>query len=381
MIERLLSSTIKLKLDDEKAIILMGPRQSGKTTLLHLITKDLEKKVIWWNGDEPDIRQLLANITSSHLKNLIGQNRVLVIDEAQRIENIGLCLKLIVDNLPGVKVLASGSSSFELANKINEPLTGRKWEYHLYPISWQEMVTHHGLIEESRLLEHRLVYGSYPEIIDQPGDHEARLLQLADSYLYKDILTWGNIQKPDRLERLLQALAFQVGNQVSYNELGSVTGLNNETVEKYITILEKAFIVFRLGTFSRNLRNELKKSRKIYFFDNGIRNAIIKHFNPVGLRDDVGALWENYLVSERVKLMANSNLTANRFFWRTAQQQEIDYLEECNGKLSAWEFKWNPRAKIKFPKTFTNAYPQAKMKAINPDTMSDFLGIPEKQGH
>jgi len=377
MIERLLAKEISRHLHDSKTIIIMGPRQSGKTTLLHRVTKEIENKVLWLNGDEPDIRLLLANITSSHLKSLIGQRSIIVIDEAQRVENIGLCLKLMVDNLPGVKVLASGSSSFELANRINEPLTGRKWEYFLYPLSWQEMVNHLGLLEERRLLHHRLVYGSYPEIVAQPGDCEARLLQLADSYLYKDILTWGGIQKPERLERLLQALAFQIGSQVSYNELARVSGLNNETVEKYITILEKAFIIFRLGTFSRNLRNELKKSRKIYFFDNGIRNAVIRHFHPVDLRDDVGALWENYLVSERLKMMANNNVSANRFFWRTAQQQEIDYLEERNGKLSAWEFKWNPKARIKYPLTFRKAYPQAEMKTITPDNMSEFLSSPE----
>lgn len=376
MIERLLSDKITRRLHDGKAIVILGPRQSGKTTLLRRVTEDLADAVLWLNGDEPDIRLMLANVSSSHLKSLIGQRSVVVIDEAQRIENVGLCLKLIVDNLPGVKVLASGSSSFELANRINEPLTGRKWEYFLYPLSWQEMISHHGELEERRLLHHRLVFGSYPEIVAQPGDHEARLLQLADSYLYKDILNWGGIQKPERLERLLQALAFQVGSQVSYSELAGVTGLNNETVEKYITILEKAFIVFRLGSFSRNLRNELKKSRKIYFFDNGIRNTVIRHFNPVELRDDVGALWENYLLSERLKLMANSGFSANRFFWRTAQQQEIDYLEERNGRLSAWEFKWNPKAKEKYPITFSKNYPQAALSTITPDNMSGFLQLP-----
>ena len=373
MIERLLQSEIKRRWNDRKAIIVMGPRQSGKTTLLRHFTEELAAAPLWLNGDEPDIRLLLGNVTSTRLKDLLGKRSVVVIDEAQRIENIGLCLKLIIDNLSEVKVLASGSSSFELANRISEPLTGRKWEYFLYPLSWQEMVNHHGLLEERRLLPQRLVYGSYPEIVTRPGDSEARLLQLADSYLYKDILAWGGIQKPERLERLLQALAFQVGNQVSYNELAGITGLNNETVEKYITILEKAFIVFRLGSFSRNLRNELKKSRKIYFYDNGIRNAVIRHFHPVELRDDIGALWENYLVSERLKMMANRNQHVSRFFWRTTQRQEIDYLEEYNGKLSAWEFKWNPKARDRFPLTFRKAYPQAEIKTITPDNFVDFL--------
>ena len=373
LIKRRLSNLIQKRLNDPKAIILIGPRQAGKTTLLRQLTNALKKPVLWWNGDEPDIRQILSNITSTHLKNLIGKHTLLVIDEAPRIENIGMTIKLIVDNLPGVKVVATGSSAFELANRMNEPLTGRKWQYHLYPLSWEEMVNHHGLLEERRLLTHRLIYGYYPDIVGQAGDEPALLSQLADSYLYKDILILENIQKPERLERLVQALAFQIGNQVSYNELGKITGLNNETVEKYISILEKAYVVFRLGAFSRNLRNELKKTRKIYFYDNGVRNAVIKHFNPVGLRDDIGALWENFLVSERIKRMANRGLSVNCYFWRTAQQQEIDYLEERDGKLLAWEFKWNASAKARFPKTFTRAYPHSETKMITPDNMDGFL--------
>jgi predicted AAA+ superfamily ATPase len=372
LIKRLLSNLIKKRLNDPKAIILIGPRQVGKTTLLRQLSLKMDEPVLWWNGDEPDIRHVLSNITSTHLKNLIGKHTLLIIDEAQRIENIGMTIKLIVDNIPSVKVIATGSSAFELANRMNEPLTGRKWQYYLYPLSWEEMVTHHGLIEEGRLLNHRLIYGYYPDIVEQAGDEPALLSQLVDSYLYKDILILENIQKQDRLERLVQALAFQIGNQVSYNELGKITGLNNETVEKYISILEKAYVVFRLGAFSRNLRHELKKTRKIYFYDNGIRNAIIKYFNPVGLRDDIGALWENFLVSERIKRMANRGLSVNSYFWRTAQQQEIDYLEECDGKLFAWEFKWN-NAKARFPKTFTNAYPHCETKIITPDNLDCFL--------
>lgn len=372
---RLLVPVIRKRLDDPKVIVLFGPRQSGKTTLLRMLTAGMdESMVLWWNGDEPDIRRLLEDVTSTRLKSLVGARRVLVIDEAQRLANIGLCLKLIVDNLSGVKVLASGSSAFDLANRISEPLTGRKWEYHLYPLAWRELVDHHGELEERRLLEHRLVYGSYPEIVTYPGDEEDRLLHLADSYLYKDILAWGGIQKPDRLERLLQALALQIGSQVSFNELGTQTGLNNETVERYIDILEKAFIIVRLGSYSRNLRNELKKSRKIYFVDNGIRNAVIRHFNPLGLRADAGALWENYLVSERVKKMANGPAAANRFFWRTSQQQEIDYLEEAGGRLRAWEFKWKPGIRVRFPETFTKVYPDAETETVTPDSMADFLG-------
>jgi predicted AAA+ superfamily ATPase len=366
---------------DQKVIILFGARQTGKTTLMHQITDQLDAPVLWWNGDEADIRQLLENATSSHLKALIGSHRVLVIDEAQRIENIGLCLKLIADQCDQVKVLATGSSAFELANRINEPLTGRKWEFYLYPFSWREMVKHHGHLEEQRLLEHRLIYGYYPDIILHPGDEVALLPQLADSYLYKDILTWERIQKPDRLERLLQALAFQLGQQVSYAELGRMSGLDQTTVERYISLLEKAFIIFRLGALSRNLRSELKKSRKIYFYDNGIRNAVIRNFNPLSLRNDTGALWENFLISERIKSLSSQNIPVNRYFWRTQAQQEIDYLEERDGQLAAWEFKWSPKAKARFSKTFTNAYPDCSTCVITPDNFESFFAPELQSGH
>src|SRR5690606_6271522 len=290
------------------------------------------------NGDEADVRTLLENPTSTKLKAIIGKAKTWVIDEAQRIENIGLCMKLVVDNIKGTKMIATGSSAFELANRINEPLTGRKWEYYLYPLSYGEMVEHHGLLDEKRLLSHRLIYGYYPEVVLHPGEEGERLKELTGSYLYKDLLTWENIQKPDKMERLLQALAFQVGSEVSYNEIGQWVGLDNQTVERYIGLLEKAFIVFRLGSLSRNLRNELKKSRKIYFHDNGLRNAVINDFNPVNLRNDTGALWENFLMSERIKWLGYQRLFTNRYFWRTTVQQEIDYVEERDGVMQAYEF-------------------------------------------
>ena len=361
------------RLFDKKVIIVLGPRQTGKTTLLKEIVLLSTNETLWWNGDETDIRQILRNPSSTMLKSLIGKHKLLIIDEAQRIENIGLCIKLIYDNIEGVKVIASGSSAFELANKINEPLTGRKWEYFLYPISYKEMVDHHGLIEENRLLEHRLIYGYYPDVINNYGDEQAILQQLSDSYLYKDILTWEKVQKPDRLEALVQALAFQVGNEVSYFELGKITGLDKETVERYIILLEKAFIVFRLRSFSRNLRTELKKSRKIFFYDNGLRNAVIRQFNPLGLRNDVGALWENFIISERMKYLEYNKIYTNRYFWRTHSQQEIDYLEERDGKLLAFEFKWKSKSKVKLPKSFTEAYPESAQKVITPDNFYEFI--------
>ncbi len=379
MILRDITDTILHRMGDRKVITLFGARQTGKTTLMKYIASQFDTQdtpVLWWNGDEADIRQLLANATSSQLKNLIGSHRLLIIDEAQRIENIGLCLKLIVDQCDQVKVLATGSSAFELANRINEPLTGRKWEFFLYPLSWREMTQHHGVIEERRLLHHRLVYGYYPDVILNPGDEAALLSQLADSYLYKDILTWEHIQKPDRLERLVQAIAFQLGQQVSYAELGRMSGLDQATVERYISLLEKAFILFRLGSLSRNLRTELKKSRKIYFYDNGIRNAIIHNFNPPGLRNDIGALWENFLICERMKCLSAKGIQANRYFWRTQAQQEVDYLEERDGQFAAWEFKWNPKAKARFSRTFMQAYPDCTTEVITPDNFESFLHVP-----
>jgi len=373
MIKRDITQSVHGRLADEKAIILLGPRQVGKSTLLKQLAPAFQQKVVEWSGDDADVRTLLANPTATMLRQYIGAAKTLVIDEAQRIENIGLCIKLIVDQIPGVKVIATGSSAFDLANRINEPLTGRKWEYRLYPFSFGEMVNHHGFMEENRLLNHRLIYGYYPEIVNNPGEEEVRLKQLSGSYLYKDILTWERIQKPDKMERLVQALAFQLGNEVSFNELGQLTGLDNETTEKYVDLLEKSFIVFRLGSLSRNLRNELKKSRKFYFYDNGLRNAVINQFSPVALRQDIGALWENFVVSERVKYLAYREINCNRYFWRTHAQQEVDYIEERNGQMNAYEFKWNVNTKARFPKTFLDAYPGTETHILTPENFQAFL--------
>jgi predicted AAA+ superfamily ATPase len=373
MIERSLENIVRKNLKDNKAVILLGPRQTGKSTLLQLIQKHLKQPIAWWNGDETDIRSLLEHPTSTKLKSLIGKNKTVVIDEAQRIENIGLCIKLITDNIKNVKVIATGSSAFELANKINEPLTGRKWEFHLYPLSFGEMVAHTSLLEEKRLLHHRMLYGYYPEIITSPGNEQSLLKQLTNSYLYKDLLTWERIQKPDKLEKLVQALAFQMAQLISYNELGQLCGLNAETVEKYINLLEKAFIVFRLPAFSRNLRNELKKSYKIYFYDNGLRNAVINQFNPITLRNDTGQLWENWFISERMKYLNNTQKNVSRFFWRTLAQQEVDYIEDINGKIIAYECKWNPKTKGGLSRAFSNAYPAAVTHLVHPENAETFL--------
>ena len=372
MISRVLSEKLRLKLFKQKAIIVLGPRQVGKTTMLKNLAIDPDE-ILWMNADELDVQQLFSGISSSGIKMLMGKKKILVLDEAQRIENIGLKLKLITDNLPDIQVIATGSSSFDLANRINEPLTGRKWEYNLFPLSYQEMINHHGILEENRLLAHRLVYGYYPEIVSNPGEEEERLKLISHSYLYKDVLLWERIHKSDKLVRLLQALAFQIGSQVSYNELGSICGMDAKTIEKYISLLEQAYVIFRLPSFSRNLRNELKSSRKIYFYDNGIRNAVINNFNPVGLRNDIGFLWENYLVSERQKYNAYNQLNKSSFFWRTVNQQELDLIEEFGGQLHAYEFKWNSRKKVKLTKTFQNAYPEATFQVITQDNIHEFL--------
>jgi uncharacterized protein len=372
MIERVLLPVIRDKMKNGKAIVLMGARQVGKTTLLKNIFENAQD-VLWLNGDEQDVRNLFESISSSRLKMLIGKNHFLIIDEAQRIPDIGLKLKLITDQLPEVQLIATGSSSFELANKINEPLTGRKWEYTLFPLSFGEMVQHHGLLEEKRLIPHRLVYGYYPEVVEHPGDEKDILKQLSDSYLYKDLLMWEQIQKPDKLIRLLQALAWQIGSQVSYNELGGLCGLDSKTVEKYLQLLEKTYIIFRLGSFSRNLRNELKFSRKIYFYDNGIRNALIANFSQIENRNDTGALWENFLLSERMKRNHYAGAWKNSWFWRTRESKEIDLIEETDGQITAFEFKWNPGAKCIIPKSFLSAYEGSTFHLIHRDNVEDFL--------
>jgi len=375
MIPRLLTGKLLDKMNDHKALIVLGPRQSGKTTLVKSLTDQVATPFLWWNGDDFHVRSMLSVLSIVSLRGQLGNSPLLVIDEAQRIENIGLCIKIIVDNIPGVKVIATGSSAFELANRINEPMTGRKWEYILLPLSFKEMVNHHGILNEQSSLHHRMIYGYYPEVINNPGNEKEILRQLADSYLYKDILTWENIHKPDRMEKLARALAFQVGNQVSYLELGQITGLDNQTVGKYIDLLEKAFIIYRLGSLSRNLRNELKSSRKIYFYDNGLRNALINSFNPIEMRDDTGALWENFLMTERLKYIHTHDFWCNRYFWRTHSQQEIDYIEEYDGKLPAYEFEWSQKVKRKIPSSFAKAYPDNENMIINPGNYNGFLGV------
>ena len=374
MINRFLQPQLESMLGSHKAIIVMGARQVGKSTLLQLLLGQ-RQDVLWLNGDNNDVQTLFTAISAERMHSLMGTKRVLVIDEAQRIPNIGVQLKIIIDQLSDVQVIATGSSSFELASKVNEPLTGRKREFKLFPLTFNEMVEHSSLIEELRLIPHRLVYGYYPEVVANPGQEANILKELTDSYLYRDILTLDKVAKSDKLVLLLKALAMQIGSQVSYNELSGLVGIDAKTIERYITVLEQSYIIFRLGSFSRNLRNELKFSKKIYFWDMGIRNAVIGNFSLAETRSDIGAMWENFAIAERMKQINYRHPFAQSYFWRTKQQTEIDYIEELDGSLRAFEFKWNERKSPRCPLAFSNAYPDASFSAITPSNIDDFLRL------
>lgn len=372
MIKRILETTIEQRLWRGKAIILLGARQVGKTTMLKKLLQERDD-VLWLNGDEQDVRNMFENASSTMLNTIIGKKKIIVVDEAQRITDIGLGLKLITDNISDVQVIATGSSSFDLSNKTKEPLTGRKLEYWMFPLSFSELVAHQGLLEEKRLLTHRLIYGSYPDVVNNVGDERMVLTELADSYLYKDILMFDRIKKSDKLMKLLQALAFQIGSEVSYNELAQTCGLDPKTVECYVTLLEQSYIVFRLGSFSRNLRNELKFSRKIYFWDCGIRNAVIGNYQMVESRMDTGALFENYILAERLKKLSYEKSYAKSYFWRSKSKQEIDYIEDIDGQISAVEIKWNPNRKAALPLSFARSYGDANFKVITRENYDNFL--------
>ncbi len=373
MINRTLSEKVQSLIGGKKAITIMGARQVGKSTLLQMMLGE-RKKVLWMNGDDPDIQNLFGNMTSTRLNAIIGKNEVVVIDEAQRIEGIGLRIKLITDQIPGVQVIATGSSSFELSNKVNESLAGRKREFKMFPLTFREMVENSDFLSETRMLPHRMVYGYYPEVVSTPGDERMILKELSDSYLYKDILSLEGVGKPEKLVMLIKALALQIGSQVAYSEIGRLVGLDSKTVEKYIDILEKSFIIFRMPSFSRNLRNELKTTRKIFFWDLGIRNAVIGNLSQVENRQDTGALWENFVIAERKKLLAYQDSFAQSYFWRTKQQKEIDYIEEEDGRIRAFEMKWNPsKSATKCPESFISAYPDTEYKVITPDNIEKFL--------
>jgi uncharacterized protein len=376
IVKREIQSDIEKRLFKKKVIIIYGARRVGKTTLVREIQKKFQDNSLYLNCDEPDIREALTGKTSTELKSFIGPKQLVIIDEAQRVRNIGITLKLIVDNYPEIQIISTGSSSFELSNQTVEPLTGRKYEYFLYPFSISELKSIYSDLEINRLLEKRMIFGMYPEIITGEFDNERNLKEITKSYLYKDVLQYQNIRNPEVLEKLLQALALQLGNEVSYNELSNTLGIDKKTVQSYITILEKAFVIFRLGPFSKNLRNEIKKLRKIYFTDTGIRNALINNLNPFSLRNDIGVLWENLLIVERIKNNSNNFLSKNIYFWRTHQKEEIDLIEESANNISAYEFKWkNKKSREKAPKAFSDKYKNINFKIIDRTNYQEFLRI------
>ena len=374
-INRALESELERRLFSGKALILYGPRQCGKTTLIRHLTAQYGDEVLWMNGDNPDTRNTLYEITTARWKRLLANKKILVLDEAQRIENVGMALKLVTDELPDIQVVASGSSSFELMNYTAKPLTGRKFEYRLFPFSFGELCEEHGLFAEKQELEKRMLFGSYPDVVANPGDEQQRLSELAGSYLFKDIYALGGLRRTSILDKLIRALALQIGSEVNCHELAGLIGTDNKTVERYIDLLTKCYVVFPIGAYSKNLRNEIKKGFKIFFCDLGIRNAVINNFMPLDSRNDSGGMWENYVILERLKKNQNQPFPPRPFFWRTMapQSHEVDYIEVAQDQINAWEIKYNPHTKAKIPQTFLNAYPTAQTGIVTPDNLDEFL--------
>jgi len=374
MIKREIYERIKTKLFKGKAIILIGARQVGKTTLLQMFMDEYKDSSLYLNCDEFDVREILRDATSTKLKAIFGDKKLILIDEAQRVENIGLTIKIIVDVLKQYQVIATSSSSIGLTEQVNEPLTGRKYEFTLFPISWKEFVNYVGYLEANRDLENRLIYGMYPEVILKTEEQKQTIKNITQSYLFKDVFTYKDLKKPEVLEKLVKALALQIGKLVSYNEISQLLKVDVETVQRYIDILEKSYVIFRLPSFQRNMRNELSESRKIYFYDLGVRNAIINNFLPLNRRTDVGSMWENFLIVERIKNNFNAEQFFNYYFWRTHQKQEIDFVEEREEELLAIEFSFNPNSKKRIPRTFIENYPEAKTLIVDKSNFNSFLG-------
>lgn len=375
MITRLIEDSISKTLAKGKAITIVGPRQVGKSTLAKaVIPKDAS--VLELNGDNSDVQSMFVNVNETILKLLIGNNDFIFVDEAQKIKNIGNMLKIVADKLKGVRLIVTESSAFKLTSTVNESLTGRKREFKLYPLSFKEMVDHTSLLEEQRMLEHRMIYGYYPEVVTSPGEEDVILKDIIDSYLYKDILEENQISKPDRLVKLVQALAFQIGSTVSANELAGLVGIDAKTIERYIEILEKSFIIYTLPSYARNQRNELKFSRKLYFWDMGIRNGIIGNMAPVNMRspEEIGHIWENFIITERIKRNTYAGRTfVQHYFWRTQQKKEIDLIEIENGSMVGFEIKRKAGKKVASPAQFAQAYLDAKFECITPSEVAEFL--------
>lgn len=375
-ITRFLSAQIQDALQPGKVMVLYGPRQVGKTTLAKDLIANLPFRSKFVNADELIYREVLASQSSQTLGELLGDAELLVIDEAQRVPEIGLNLKILTDNFPHARIIATGSASFDLANKINEPLTGRKLTFNLYPISYAEVQGAFGVIETRAQLERWLIWGGYPAIVttDNPAMRESLLGELVGSYLYRDILEMEGVRRADKIVDLLRLLAYQIGQEVSIAELATGLGLNFQTVSKYLDLLEKVFVIFKVNGFSRNLRKEVTKNSRYYFYDNGVRNSLIQNFNPLPLRNDVGQLWENFLVIERRKANQFAGRNVNSYFWRTYDQKEIDCIEEHGGRLYGYEFKWQSGGIRKAVRNeFLEAYPASELMTINQENFEEFL--------
>jgi uncharacterized protein len=373
MLFRIISEKIEQRLGDKKIIVLLGARQVGKTSMLkNIISK--KENAVWLNADDAIVKSLFENFSLAGFTAFVGNTKFVVIDEAQQLPDIGIKLKQLYDADLSFQIIVTGSSAFELRNKTNEPLTGRKWEYHLYPFSFAELAKNTNTPQAIQQLETRLLFGNYPEVVVNAGDEKERLQTLTDSYLYKDVLMWQGLQKPEKIIQLLKVLALQIGSEANYNELGKQLQLSNDTIEKYIAILEQTFVIFKLPSYSTNLKKELTKGKKIYFFDNGIRNALIGDYRPVAIRQDVGALWENYIISELWKKNSYDNAYGTFYFWRTADQQEVDLIIDKNGILHTYEIKWNAKAKARLSKTFSGNYPNHDFSVIHRENYWEYLG-------
>ncbi|RLD57117.1 MAG: ATPase [Bacteroidetes bacterium] len=372
--ERILTQTIQPLFFNEKAIIIIGARQVGKTTMLQSMKKHTGDS-LWLNADENSVRERLANPSVQSLKNIIRNYKTVIIDEVQRIKNAGLLLKLMVDNFKDVQFIATGSSALEISDSIFEPMTGRHFKFHLYPFSLAELYPGKSPFEIEQELHFHLVFGNYPEICIKRDLSEIILKNLSDQYLFKDVLVWKDIRKPELLDKLLKLLAYQMCSEVSVNELANQLRVKSETVENYIDLLEKSFVVYRLKSYGSNPRKEVSKMSKIFFWDNGIRNAVIEDFSDLSSRNDQGQLFENFMISERMKMNTWLNPSVKSFFWRNYNKNEVDYVEYGNGQLTAYEMKWNTRKKYKVTKAFTNLYPNAQTTIIDPENFVGFINI------
>jgi uncharacterized protein len=375
-IHRWQEKNVLRKMKPNKVMIILGSRRTGKTFFIRYLVDNIFKEpVLQLNGEDMDTIDILKRRSVENYKRLIGKNRILVIDEAQKIPEIGSILKLIVDTIEGIKIMVTGSSVFDLTNKLGEPLAGRHSIFHLYPFAQAEYGATENILQTNARLEERMIFGNYPELLQcESYDEKASYLkELTRSVLLKDLMEYEGVRNSSKMFDLLRLLSFQTGKEVSLEELGRQLMLSRNTIEKYLDLLSKVFIIFRLPGFSRNLRSEVTKTNRWYFFDNGVRNAVISNFNPIAIRNDYGELWENFIVSERVKFQDYSGMIVNNYFWRTYQQQEIDWIEEREGELFAYEMKWNTKKKVKIPSAWLATYPDSKFLRITPENYLDWI--------